>query len=294
MNFLKLIYLINRSCGELTVGDGGYDCDNPLAGGVAQRVGLINKADISSITYSSTTPNLITAFTLKTGKVMHVFNGFKNFLTPSTETVDNPSGPSLYKHNVNFFILKNSQLIKNQIQRMGKGSFIVVFQNAQENNDAFEVMGVRNGLELQPGAINNKNENSGAYNIILASRAGNEEPMLPQTWLSTDFATTRTAFETLGAIPTVTNISDLAIGTAGGDAETITGTAFHGGGSASAVESVRWVNVNTLAETTQTGYTVASNTSITFNSVALAAGVYKLRVYTTRGVGESVLTVTVS
>jgi hypothetical protein len=291
---LSHLYNLQRGCGEITQGSGAYDCETPLTGGVKQRLGIINFDDVASWTYSSTTPNLITAITLKTGKVMHIFEGFRNFLTPTLEAVDNPSGPTMWKHMVNFFVFMNTQLWKNNLEKMGKGKFIAVWINSSNDANAFEVAGLQRGLELQPGAVNNKNENSGAYNIILASRAGQEEPRPPQTWLSTDYATTLTAFDTLGAVPTVTNISDLAIGTAGGDAETITGTNFYGGGSAADVQSVKWVNQSTGNKTTQTGVTVASNTSITFNSVALTAGTYKLEVVTSRGTALSVLIVTVS
>lgn len=294
MNQFSHLYYLNRSCGELTQGDGGYDCDNPLTGGTEPRAGVINKSDVSSITYSASTPNLITAITLKTGKVMHLFTGYRNSVLPSLEAVENASGPTKWKHILNFFVLKNTQLFKNQLERMGKGRFLGVFQNADQNENSFEVQGIRNGMELQAGAVNNKAENNGAYNLILASRAGLEEPKPPQTWFTTDWATTNTAFETLAALPTVTNISDLAISAAGGDAETITGTAFHGGGSAPDVSSVKWVNQATGAKTTQTSVTVASNTSITFTSVALTAGTYKLEVTTSRGVALSVLIVTVT
>jgi hypothetical protein len=292
MNLLKLLYLINRGCGDLESG-GGYDCDDPLYGGVKQRIGVINKDDIASITYSAAVPNLITGITLKSGKVMHLFLGFRNAFTPTLEAVENPSGPTVWKHSMNFFAFMNSQLWKNQLERMGKGRFIVVFINEKENADAFEVQGLARGLELQAGAVNNKIENNGAYNLILANRAGQEEPRPPQTFFSTDFAGTTTAFDALAALPTITTISDLALQVAGGDSETITGTNFHGGGTASDVQSVKWVNQSTKAKTTQT-FTVVSNTSITFTSVALVAGTYKLEITTSRGVALSTQIATAS
>jgi hypothetical protein len=280
-------------CGDLTRGS-QYDCETPLYGGVRERVGVINKNDIASYTVSSSTPNLITAITLKTGKVCHLFEGFRNSVLPSLEMVESPSGQALWKHINNFFVYENTQLWKNQLQKLGNGKYVTIYQNSSEDANAFEVQGIGNGLYLQPGAVNNKNENNGAYNLILASKEGQEEAKPPQTYLSTDFAGTLTAFEALCALPTVTNISDLALQVAGGDAETITGTSFHGGGSASDVTSVKWVNQSTGAKTTQTGVTVASNTSITFTSVALVAGTYKLEVTTSRGVALSVLIATAS
>ncbi len=97
-----------------------------------------------------------------------------------------------------------------------------------------------------------------------------------------------TAINTSLFLPTVTVISDIALQVAGGDSETITGTNFYGSnGSASEVVSVQWINQVSQAATTQTSVTVASNTSLTFTSVALVAGTYKLRVTTTKGVADS-------
>lgn len=274
------------ACGDITKGT-QYSCDTPLYGGTRARLGVINKDDIASITYSTATPNLITAITLKSGKVCHLFEGFRNSVLPSLEKATAQSGQGLWKHMTNFFVYENTQIWKNTLERLGNGKYITIYQNLAEDSNSFEVQGIGCGLELQDGAVNNKNENSGAYNLILASNANQLEARPPQTFFNTDFATTLAAFETLCALPTITTISDLALQVAGGDSETITGTGFYGGGSASDVVSVKWVNQTTGAKTTQTSVTVASNTSITFTSVALVAGTYKLEITTSRGVALS-------
>lgn len=273
-------------CGDLRYGS-RYDCDDPLYGGTQELLAVINKGDIASITYSATTPNLITGITLVTGKVANLFTGFRNNVLPSLEAVEVANGPTVWKQIMNFFAFENTQLWKNELAKLGKGKYVTIYINAKMDANAFEVQGVGKGLELQAGAVNNKAENNGAYNLILASKAGQEEVLPPNTFLSTDYAGTLAAFNTLCAIPTITTISDLALQVAGGDAETITGTGFYGGGSASDVITVKWVNQTTLAKTTQTAVTVASNTSITFTSVALVAGTYKLEIVTSRGTALS-------
>lgn len=280
-------------CGDLTRGS-AYNCDAPLYGGTAARLFVINKGDITGVTESATTPGLIEAITFKTGKVANIFTGFKNSVLPSLEKVSAPSGQALWKHITNFFVYENTQVWKNQLAKLGNGKFITVYQNSKEDVNAFEIQGLGCGLELQDGAVNNKSENQGAYNLILASADTAIEAKPPQTLFTTDYATTLALIEGYAALPTVTVISNIAISTAGSDAETITGTNFHGGTSASAVETVKWVNQATQAKTTQTGVTVASDTSITFNSVALVAGTYKLEVVTSRGTALSVTIVTVS
>lgn len=279
-------------CGDITIGS-KYDCDKPLIGGTRERVGAINKNDIASITYSATTPNLVTAITLKSGKVMHLFNGFKNSVLPSLEKLTAPSGQALWKHICNFFIYENTQEQKNNIAKMGNGKFVTIYQNADENNDAFEIQGLGTGLRLQDGAVNNKNENQGAYNLILASDAGQEEGRPPSTFLSTDFAGTLAAYEALAALPTITNVTPASAVVAGGTAMTVAGTKFFGGGTTSDVQSVKWVNRSTGTKTSQTGLTV-TDVQITFSSVALTAGTYNIEVTTSRGTVTSTQIVTVS
>lgn len=273
-------------CGDLRRGS-AYDCNTPLVGGTRPILYVINKDDITGYTESTTTPNLVTAFTFKTGKVANAFEGFRNSVIPSLEAVEAPSGQTVWKHIVNFFVYENTQLWKNELAKLGNGSYITVFQNSAMNSESFEIQGIDVGLTLPPGVVNSKAENGSAYNLILNSRATQEEPKPPRTLFVTDFATTLALIQGYAAIPTITTISDLALQVAGGDAETITGTGFYGGGSASDVISVKWVNQLTQAKTTQTGVTVASNTSITFTSVALVAGTYKLEIVTSRGTALS-------
>lgn len=280
------------SCGDITIGS-QYDCDAPLYGGVRARLGVINKNDIASVTYSATTPGLVTAITLKSGKVMHLFEGFKNSVMPSLEKMTAGSGQGVWKHITNFFIYENTQVQKNNIQKMGNGKYVTIYQNLNEDANAFEIQGIGNGLELQDGAVNNKNENNGAYNLILASAAGQEEAKLPATYLSTDFSGTLTAFESLAKLPTITSVSPSSALAAGGTAMTVTGTNYFGGGSSSDVQSVKWVNRSTGAKTSQTGLTV-TDTQITFSSVVLTAGTYNIEVKTSRGTVTSTAIVTVA
>lgn len=292
MNFYaNFLYQRQLDCGAIERGS-TYDCDNPLQGGTRPRLIVINKEDIASVTYGLN--GVITAITLKSGKVAHAFEGFRNSVVPSLEKTTAPSGQALWKHISNFFVYENTQLWKNTLQKFANGKFVTIYQNAQQDSNAFEVQGLGNGLELQDGAVNNKNENGGAYNLILAS--GEQLEAKPPVTLDGGggFAANLAIVDALLYLPSITNITDLAISTAGGDAETITGTNFFGGGSASDVQSVKWVNQSNQAETTQTSVTVTNNTTLSFSSVALAAGNYKLKVTTNRGIALSTAVVVVS
>jgi hypothetical protein len=279
-------------CGDINIGS-AYDCTTPLQGGTRSRLIVINKDDVASVAYGST-PGLITGITLKSGKTAYVFEGFRNSVVPSFEKISSPSGQALFKHIVNFFVYENTQTQKNNLEKMANGKFVTIFQNSKQDENSFEVQGLGNGLEMADGAINKKNENNGAYNIVLNTGEGQGEAKMPQTFYNTDFSTSLAAIEALLSLPSIINLSDIAYPAAGGDAVVVTGTNFHGGGVASDVSSVKWVNQSTSAETTQTSVTVASDTSLSFSTVALTAGTYKLKVTTSKGIALSVVNVVVS
>jgi len=281
-------------CGTITIGS-DPNCTTPLKAGTRPRLLLANYSDIVSVTLSAATPNLITAITFASNTVFHVFNGFKQDVKPTQEIIAPSNGANQLKHNLNFVVYEISQLQKNNLQRLIKSEGLVaICENKGKDANSFEVYGLGSGMQIVPGVARDTNANGGGYIISLATLEGEFEPLLPQTIFVTDYAATLALVEGYAALPTITNITDQAISTAGGDAETITGTYFYGGGASSAVVSMKWVNQVTGAEVSQTGLTVASNTSITFSSVALTTGTYKLRITTTRGTADSALVVIVS
>jgi hypothetical protein len=281
------------SCGTITIGS-IPDCDNPLKSGTQPRLFLINYDDLVSTTASTTTPNLLTAMTFASNTVAHVFEGYKQDVKPIQESIAPGNGSNQWKHSLGFLIYEIDQIQKNNIQRLAKGRFIAIVENKGKNDDSFEVYGLGSGMEFVAGVARDSYANGGGYLIQLATPDEEFEPLLPKTIFTTDYATTKALVEEYAAIPTVTVISDLTLQVAGGDTETITGTNFYGNGASSVVTSVKWVNQATNAKTTQTAVTVVSDTSITFTSVALVAGAYRLEVNTSRGTALSTQTAVAS
>ncbi len=279
-------------CGSITRSE-VLNCAAPLVGGIATATGNQNRLilwnwDEVSFTESASTPNLYTALTMASGMSGYQFQGYKISLHPSLDLVAGANGQTLVKDRIAFVVFSNSQLTKNTIQNLMAGRYIAAYENNGKNSDSWEIMGVGVGLEVKPQKIRDLQENGAAYMLLLETPEAEMEVKLPNTFFITSYAATTTALLTTLFLPTVTNISDLALQSAGGDAETITGTNFWGSiGLASEVVSVQWVNQTTGALTTQTGVTVVSNVSMTFTSVAQAAGTYKLRVTTTKGVADS-------
>lgn len=279
------------SCGTLSRSVIIADCDNPLPTGIGgdSRLVLYNLTEVS-FTYSTSTPGLITAITLVSGASGYQYQGFNASLKPSVDFVDDASTRTLVKHRANFLVFANDQLTKNEIDTLKNGRYIALIENNGFDTNSFEVYGAKNGLKIKPQKIRDLQENGSAYNLLMETPDNELEPKLPATFFITSYTASKAAVDTTLFLPTVTVVSDIALQVAGGDSETITGTNFYGSGSASAVASVQWINQVTKAATTQTSVTVVSNTSMTFTSVALAAGTYKLRVTTTKGITDSTQT----
>jgi len=278
------------ACGSLTRG-AKYNCADPLQGGSAPNVTLINADDVLGITISGTTPNLITDIDLVSGASAYSFEGYGRSVTPQQEVITLGSGQNVTKHQVGLFIFDDSQDQKNNIQAMLVGRYVAIVEKIKKNSNTFSVYGLGNGLELQPGVINQLNENNGAYNIVLATPANQGEALLPQTLFTTDYATTKALVTGLLYLPGILNLSVLAVAAAGGTSVIVTGLNFFGGGAASAITSIKWVNQSTLAEVTQTIPGGVTNTSMTLTTPALTAGTYKLKIVTSKGEAYSVVNV---
>jgi hypothetical protein len=273
------------SCGTITIGS-SPSCTSPLKAGTEPRLYLFNYDEVLSGT-AGTTPNLLTALVLQSNTVGFVFEGFKQDVKPTQEVIAPGNGANQLKHNLGFVVYDITQVQKNNLQKVVKGRFVAIVENKGKGAEAFEVYGMASGLEIVPGVARDSYANGGGYIIQLATPENEFEPLLPQTIYDTDYATTKAKLDDYAGLPTVTVVSDLAISTSGSDAETITGTNFYGGLGSTAVTLVEWENQATKALTTQTAVTTASDTSLTFSSVALAAGTYRLKVTTLRGVARS-------
>jgi len=276
------------ACGAINTGS-QINCNALLPGGIGgdSRLVLYNYMEVSGVTESPSIPGLVTAITLTSGASGYQFQGYKVSLKPSVDVVAGASGQNLYKHRIAFVIFENSQLQKNNIQRLALGRYIAVYENNGKDANAFEIMGLGSGMELKPQKIRDLQENNSAYMLLLETPDNELETRLPQT-IGTSYSAGKTVVDGSLFLPTISNVSDLAVPATGGDAETITGTNFYGSlAVASEVTSVVWVNQATLAEVNQATYTVVSNTSITLTSPVLTAGPYKIRVTTRKGSVES-------
>jgi len=176
-----------------------YDCANAPVGGIEQNVKLINQADIdyAATTFSSTNPALITSLVLKAGAQAYTLTGVKQTNGKSWELVKKDNAPDKFMHTFSGVILNPSAANKLQASALAQGSrYIAVVEQkwkGANSADAFEVLGIRAGLEIAT-MTNNSAENDNTIVFTLASASGFEEPNMAATLLETDYETTLLAF----------------------------------------------------------------------------------------------------
>jgi hypothetical protein len=188
------------ACEGLITADILFDCANPSVGGLETDVLFINAEDlnIATTTTSLTNKILLTNLALKATKVAFLLQGVKQINGTSYELVKKEFGPDKFKHMFTGVILNPSAANKLQATHLSEGGkYIVVVEQkwkGASNADAFQVYGLKSGLELMTLTYNSK-ENDGTISFTLESTEGFEEPTVPMTLLETDYATTKTAFD---------------------------------------------------------------------------------------------------
>lgn len=189
-----------ENCEGVLTDDILFDCENSPIGGLEVNVVLINSRDINRTTTVTSPDNkiVLTALELLAGKVGYFIQGVKQVQGASAELVKKETGPDKHKHVFSGVALNFSAANKLQLQQMSEGSqYVAVVElkwKGAESKDAFQVLGLRSGLELNVMTWNTK-ENDGTVQIELSSVDGYEEPTIPLTLLETSYALTKTAFD---------------------------------------------------------------------------------------------------
>ena len=169
------------------------DCDNPLVGGVNDRLILFKLANIATVTYDNSNPLLVTGITLETlspvepaisieGK--YYSNDVKGALVKNDYSKN-------FDHEVLFRVFTNSSDVKLAIQYLVDEKVVAIVQNNFKATDSkYEIYGLGNGLEIEELTWDKSDTaTNGAY-IIRLLTGKYKEKYLPATLFDTDEATT--------------------------------------------------------------------------------------------------------
>jgi hypothetical protein len=184
------------------------DCADPISKGIESNGVIINRDDIdwdSKVVYDADRGNVLTALGLKDGKRGYkiVIPGTQPF-NGTTTTLEVGTIRNTFTNNVGAVILANDpDVVREVIDGLASGKFVVVFENkyknlkAEENagDSTFQIMGLLQGL-VAATLENDKysDDTQGGWNVVLT------ETGVPEAALflyKDDLPTTRSMFESL-------------------------------------------------------------------------------------------------
>lgn len=173
------------------------DCNNPPVAGTVDRLVLINKDDIQTITYdnaydpdqTSNPTTVVRNIALNSGAMAYVVEGRNNSIEAQA-TIKKGRYFDTFEHQVMFKIFSNSAYIKKQIEAMlQKGNLVAVVENnfrGANGDAAFEVYGLTSGLEVTEGTRNVTDQDTqGGYALTLKTSEQQGEPKLPVSLVAT-------------------------------------------------------------------------------------------------------------
>ena len=191
------------SCAKITAGI-ALNCDKPLVAGNKDLLTLINMDDVVGITRNVTNPQIIEGITLVSSPAAkaYQFEGKNSSIDTKSDLIKGKYSEN-YGHQVLFRVFEDGPDVKLQIEKLGKGKFIAIYEKnyrGTADKAAFEIRGLDVGLVATVITQDSTDaDTTGAYIITLASQEGFPEPHLPATFFLTDYATTKAAYLALSA-----------------------------------------------------------------------------------------------
>ena len=175
-------------------------CNEPPVLGLETNAVVI---PISQIDRGATAFNadktIITDLVLIANPIVIPVSAFKRFKDGGYDAKENAEGPNGFVHMFTFIAPQNNSQAKKFFNNTASGErFLVVVERkwkGASNADAFEVLGYDVGMTI---AVSQKYYgDAGAPVLALKTPGDEQEPRVPYTWLDTNYATTKTAFEAL-------------------------------------------------------------------------------------------------
>ena len=189
------------NCEDKLSADIEKNCDTKPIGGMEVNVVLIPFGDIdrTTSTLDATNDLLITSLSTLSGTQGYFVEGIKQAQGASFELVKKEDSFDAFKHTFSGVVLSPSVANKKSLSEIASGSkYVAVVEKkwkGVDQDDAFEVLGWDAGLVISEMTWNTK-ESDGIIKFVLSNEDGYEDPDMTRNLLETDYATTKTAFNT--------------------------------------------------------------------------------------------------
>ena len=184
------------NCGQITASITGSNCG---AGSVAldNYIYIVNRDDID-YSASAEADGVVSALVLKTGKKGYKYTS-NNKAFEGTSALNKGTYSTSFDHSIVGRVFANTQAIKDELNKLAFGKFVVVVANNSNANEEtkFEVYGWENGLVCTALDKNTADGDGIVYSFTLASDEGAREGDIPKSFYNTDLATTEAALEAL-------------------------------------------------------------------------------------------------
>lgn len=172
------------------------NCETQPVGGIEQIVYLINRTDISAITYDGTNKNKITNIALTSPTVAYKLTGTKKALNAGYERVVAEDMEDMFKHKLSF---SGYEFDSASVLNIDKAKDLVAIVERKDKTTAdgiFVAFGVGTGLFVTSDAMM-INESFGTRKIEMSTMDGQLEKYSQYNVLATDYATTKALLDGL-------------------------------------------------------------------------------------------------
>lgn len=176
------------------------DCLNPIIGGTKDRLILLNRADVASVTRNGTNSQIVEAVTKAATKVGYLYEGQKSSIDVKTSMVAKKYAVG-FSHEITFRVFSNDANTKKQLAALARGEVIAFLENNNRGvagEASFEMYGWGVGLQVSALESNKSDaDTQGAYVITLTAPPDKLEPHLPDTLFITSYAASLAVFNGL-------------------------------------------------------------------------------------------------
>lgn len=177
------------------------NCTTPPQAGTEDKMIVLNRKQIASLTKNGLNAQVIEDIILESGASGFVFEGLNNSIAPEYNMVPGRYF-KMWNHQVDFLAFNVSPETKKRMEELKDADIVVIIYNKNQGasgDSAFEIYGLYSGLKasLIERKINDQ-ETQGCFHIVAKTdEERGLEPFQPQTFFDTDYATTLAIVEAL-------------------------------------------------------------------------------------------------
>ena len=188
------------TCTEGIAKDITSTCLTQPIGGTEVKAWMMNRSDISTITYDVTDTTLVTAIVMKATKKAYTLTGVKNLLNPGSSLVTADDRANRWIHSFNFQGFQFDSASQQNLDSLADIVVIVEMKNKLADNATFRIYGLTNGMYPSSDEFT-ANDIDGARAITLESLATAPEPASKNNFYITSYAASLAALVALETAP---------------------------------------------------------------------------------------------